>query len=738
MPATFRIHPAIGLARVGNSPSSFYIAPETTGAVPIDCDADGKPLPPPTAVPQPDFPYKDAAGMIRRQAARFRVYVYDDSHPEGRELKIGDELDVVNVKRGYQLWRVKITDVQWTVYLANKKASWYEFKQTDGEHGYAPSHPLRNADVTDVQDRQRLIIDPGPRTVSNGDPKQRRKEFTAAGSGTATFPPQLSPSSISTLGEIRCTQTSDGTNRLLVLGGHGNSGSMKSGFGDPKIESYSNNDGWFDDIADGPVTAVLTYDVLKISGQDPPKTDKPMTGSVAVGDPAWVIVGYPRYAPQIVDIVTLDDVLFDMAARTFAYAPYMYGIGPAYAAPDPPLKTEHDFRFWRDRATWNTGFLPYFWRDIWAILQRPMQYGNVMDLDPMFGGDPHDPAAGGPFDPADLAIAPFEGEPPLDRARRREKRMHVYTMLRKQGRENDLYTAVDLHQVDESYGARRVERRARVTAAQREGDHEPETPQLTAADRQGGGEENRFAMPLLCGDNPISNTAPSKFLRLTDTMLFMLGQWAHGKFINEQSENITPPPLHKTPGAQLDSGVISNALGGSFCPGAETCWIIRNPAIFAAPYRLRQTAKPAVPGALSHPAVLDPSPHANDSSGRAASLQNGLEPGDISKYDAIPWQADFNECSTQEIDVTYRDWNANYPGSTGDPVQPLVQLTYWWPAHRPMNVSRPRGSATPWAPRWSPTAQTNAGDLQMVTVWTKLGFMTPDGQGGFVCTQETL
>ena len=26
-------------------------------------------------------------------------------------------------------------------------------------------------------------------------------------------------------------------------------------------------------------------------------------------------------------------------------------------------------------------------------------------------------------------------------------------------------------------------------------------------------------MPLLCGDNPLSNTVPSKFLRLTDTML---------------------------------------------------------------------------------------------------------------------------------------------------------------------------------------------------------------------------
>jgi hypothetical protein len=33
-------------------------------------------------------------------------------------------------------------------------------------------------------------------------------------------------------------------------------------------------------------------------------------------------------------------------------------------------------------------------------------------------------------------------------------------------------------------------------------------------------------MPLLCGDNPLTNTAPSKFLRLTDYQLFILKQWA--------------------------------------------------------------------------------------------------------------------------------------------------------------------------------------------------------------------
>ena len=39
---------------------------------------------------------------------------------------------------------------------------------------------------------------------------------------------------------------------------------------------------------------------------------------------AWVITGYPRYAPQIVDIVTMDDLVYDVAVRTGNYAPEIY------------------------------------------------------------------------------------------------------------------------------------------------------------------------------------------------------------------------------------------------------------------------------------------------------------------------------------------------------------------------------------------------------------------------------
>ena len=84
----------------------------------------------------------------------------------------------------------------------NKKASWYKFKQLEGEHGYAPSHPLRNADVTDPLERQKLIIDPGPQTIVG---KCSNAEFARGKNpGYAQiFPPSLQPYSIDTLGEIR-------------------------------------------------------------------------------------------------------------------------------------------------------------------------------------------------------------------------------------------------------------------------------------------------------------------------------------------------------------------------------------------------------------------------------------------------------------------------------------------------------------------------------------------------------
>ncbi len=52
------------------------------------------------------------------------------------------------------------------------------------------------------------------------------------------------------LGELK----TDEAGRLIVLGGHGKTGSVPGA----KITTFANNDGWHDDTADGPVTATVS------------------------------------------------------------------------------------------------------------------------------------------------------------------------------------------------------------------------------------------------------------------------------------------------------------------------------------------------------------------------------------------------------------------------------------------------------------------------------------------------
>jgi hypothetical protein len=674
----FKIHPAIGIARVGDSPDEFYLAPEQAGQLPNELTADGG--------EQPITKFKDGQGRVKRQAARFRVYGYDDDLKQGREIQVGEQINVVYWKTGQSIVG-EVKDIQWTVYLANKKASWYEFQQLDGEHGYGPGHPLRNADVTDADARQQLIIDPGPQTVSYSNKKQRVAQFAKGQNPgyTQSFPPPLQPNSIETLGEVRAIQ--QGRNlRLLVLGGHGNSGSYKTGFGQPVIKHYANNDGWFDDVSDGPVTASVVYKVISVDG----RTNDPTIGatrSIDVEVPAWCVVGYPRYAPNILDIVTMDEIAYDVAVRYFGYDTYMYGTPPFSGQAPPDPANAKALGLWRKTAQWNPDYYPYFYRDIWPILTRPQNYQYVFDFDTFAGGDPHDTTSGleGNFDPTLLSVPPYEGEDPDEAAKRRTWRLRIWWALRKPGQEN-LYTFPP----------------------------DPSMPNYLLV-----------LMPFLCGDNPISNTVPSKFLRLTDTQLFILGQWAAGKFINEQQEDIptTPPEQASRTGADLDRGVLANALGGSFCPGGEAAWVVRNPAIYAEPYRIRHSPffSPKVlaswqPNSLSLPGPLT-TPQDQ------GSMAVGLEPGDLTKYSAVPWQADFNECSTQDTDITYAQWNVIEPQSVGDPASDVTQTTYWWPSHRPMEVFTAQGGQTPWS---QGIPQTNAGDLKMVTAWKDLAFIGPN------------
>jgi hypothetical protein len=254
--AAVKVFPSIGIARLGNSPDESFIGPERPG--------DWAP---------PQGGYKDADCRVKRQAARFRIYGYDSKGGLVGEVKAAD------------------ATITWTVHLANAKAAARRFSGLD------PHAPLRNADaiphVPPVTDRSELVIDPGPRSLQGAG-------------GHATFDTGTFLGEPVPLGDMH----TDADGRLLVLGGFGRSGSPAG----VALTTFANNDRWFDDVSDGPVTATVRI------GRSTELT----------AAPAWVICAPPDFAPPIESVTSLYDTLYQV-----------FVTDGSLSEPDPPSLT-HD------------------------------------------------------------------------------------------------------------------------------------------------------------------------------------------------------------------------------------------------------------------------------------------------------------------------------------------------------------------------------------------------------------
>jgi hypothetical protein len=639
---TYRIHPGIGIARLGNSDAEFYISPETPAGRPFDCTPDGEPK---TTADGPVLMtmLKDVEGRVKRQAARFQVFVYDDETPAGRPLKLGD-----TIKGGGN--QGTLTDIQWRVWLANKKTCWYNFNARKGERGYAANHPRRNAQV---MERDRLIIDPGPRAINLAN---RRARFDRSGNGvyTSTFPPDsLQPFTIDTLGEL----VMDNEARLLVLGDHGQSGSGRCGPGEPSVQTYANNDGWFDDTSDGPVMARLGMSSELVQAKR----------YIDVEYPAWVIVGYPAFVPQILDMVTMDELVHDLGLREFATDTALYvRLGsfddPEVIDPSDPAALRH----WQaGTLTWNREWQPWFYRDVWPILFRPNEFLYLCDVLAQ-SNFPHDQELRGTFDPKKIGATPkrfadhtgFTAA--LDAAIARDAAQgeaRIATSWRPDAKHKGEGS------VSDPYGPMRG---FLFDLLRRRG----EENECRLEDRVGNRVHDLPLMPLLCGDNPLSNDVPSKFFRLTDEQLFILSQWSDGRSVNEMEagwiDPITYPVFFLYPqtppatGHELDRGVLSSVLGGAFCRGGEVGWIMRNPSIYREPYRIKAERRFAdflysAAQANAAGAQLNDNVFAIGTSlSQDTNLTVGLQPGDLTKSMALPWQTDFNECTTRMVNISPR------------------------------------------------------------------------------------
>jgi hypothetical protein len=239
----YKIFPSIGIARMGESEDpahGWFLGPEAPGMVP-----------PP--------PYRDQAGKMKRQGARFRIYEYErDAHGIDTLLR-----EVVADRR---------TRIRWSVHLVNSKAAAPVFPPS------APGvpQPRRNVDYAAAG----LVIDAGNVSTMGVNaspiPLVGRISFVKNGhtEGTATVG----------LGSLR----TDEHGRLIVVGSNGESQSPLN----RPISNFANNDGWYDNVADGPVTATV-----QIGAAAP----------LVVQVPAWVVVAPPSYAPGIDNVTTWFD-----------------------------------------------------------------------------------------------------------------------------------------------------------------------------------------------------------------------------------------------------------------------------------------------------------------------------------------------------------------------------------------------------------------------------------------------
>lgn len=585
----FRVHPVVGIARVGNS-TEYVIAPETmagsriggntpSGGLPIRAGTEND------VITSADL--RDAAGALKRQAARFRVFLYSDVN--NSKWPSGDGVEAVI---GSKVGARTVTNIVWTVHLANKKANSFVLTES-GRQGIASYEdgnlpPMRNVSIDHADTPQppvlrrielmnepkrvfQLTIDPGPRVISGADtaPVQFDKPTVAqyVDSESVIVPLPNYPKSfpedsfkqmsapngpIDTLGEL----VSDEKGRLLVLGGYGKAVGWHIDGQAPTLNDDVNNNQWFDDTADGPVSALLEFD----------------DGSRTAVQGAWVTVTDPAFAPQILNAVSLWDDIYDTWVRTLKLAPDIYD---------------------EDKGGFQPGYKPTFDDQIQPIFASAAMQQWVVNLN--------------------------------------QRAMSAHAALA-------AISATDDPVTTPLAGIKAIFRSPYEPAQQ----------------------DNVALMPAHLGD------AGEPFLTLRKTQYFFLERWNAGK------ANFLPgagPSLG--PGEFLDKATFVNCLGGRFSPGIDLTFVMRESAIYqlpwsgSGPFRLRAKQ---LAYANAHTPVL---PLLTAGYVPRHMEAEGLEPGDLGKFMALPWHTDYNSCATHPPS----------PNPAGN------RTLFWsWPAQRPVAV----------------------------------------------------
>jgi hypothetical protein len=460
------------------------------------------------------------------------------------------------------------------------------------ERAHAAELKLRNASVGSDPDNaarlRKLVIDPGPRAVRGTDRDvvrcdkrtfasyvDREAEIRRLPQYPKSFPDDsfselytpVGP--IESLGDLR----TDEKGRLVVAGGYGRACGRVRPDGEPYPllngevapgnVANVNEEGWFDDAADGPVSAVLVFD----------------DGSTQSVHGAWVVVCDPSFAPQIANVVTLWDQVFDTWVRELDLCPEVF---------------RHRFR---------DAYRPWFDQALHPLFRAVALQRWTTNL-PRRAIEAHD------------AVGAIRAEDPP---------------------EDTILTGL-----------------AYV--------RDPNNPAMS-----------NVGPPFM----PLSSGDPGQaFLSVTRTQYFFLSQWNRGRYRKKPA----PAP---GPGELLDQAALYNCTGGDFGPGLEMTFIVYDPELYqadwretgAGPFRIRGQCLDYERAQASQP-FLDMG-YVPFRPGPEGVVAAPLQPGDVSKFMAVPWHTDFNACATHNPDPNVRN----------------LKTLYWaWPAQRPVTVHVARES----------------------------------------------
>jgi hypothetical protein len=177
-------------------------------------------------------------------------------------------------------------------------------------------------------------------------------------------------------------------------------------------------------------------------------------------------------------------------------------------------------------------------------------------------------------------------------------------------------------------------------------DHEPERQAVFRMFREPDLEPNlEDALPHIYGDKMLPGddvTHERQWMTVTDLQYGWLRAWARGHFVPGRGSGGPDRPTSlddvepaRQP-AVLDRAALEECTGGPFHPGCEATWPLRSTLLYSEPFRVRERPDGWVdefPDPIPWDLALSPE-----------GPLYGSVAGDMTKWMAVPWQADTVSC----------------------------------------------------------------------------------------------